>query len=285
MTVRVTIHDGMLAIDTPFSREFKDELKDIVPSIERKWDDKMRVWLVHPKHGKAVKKLIRKYYLVDIQIPDVKLEDGKINTDIIKLLYLGTVKDRNKGFAYGLDFETTNWDILIHKDVLETWFNGNLRKVEGPKSLFQVLGVSMDSTPDEIKKGFRKMALQWHPDHCKEPNAADKFRIINDAYNILKDEKMRERYLYGINQTALTFGNVRVNNQGIERDTDSYVPNLRCGILNAKYEITMGRRIVQEIYSWDDIVDANGKILVTSWAYGDTRLSIEWVDPNMYGWY
>ncbi|EAL5903088.1 J domain-containing protein [Campylobacter lari] len=61
-------------------------------------------------------------------------------------------------------------------------------------SLYEILGVSQNASADEIKKAYRKLARQYHPDINKEAGAEEKFKEINAAYEILSDEKKRAQY-------------------------------------------------------------------------------------------
>ncbi|WP_139451816.1 DnaJ C-terminal domain-containing protein [Campylobacter armoricus] len=61
-------------------------------------------------------------------------------------------------------------------------------------SLYDTLGVSKNASADEIKKAYRKLARQYHPDINKESGAEEKFKEINAAYEILSDEKKRAQY-------------------------------------------------------------------------------------------
>ncbi|WP_257929582.1 co-chaperone-curved DNA binding protein A [Campylobacter lari] len=61
-------------------------------------------------------------------------------------------------------------------------------------SLYETLGISQNASADEIKKAYRKLARQYHPDINKEVGAEEKFKEINAAYEILSDEKKRAQY-------------------------------------------------------------------------------------------
>lgn len=62
------------------------------------------------------------------------------------------------------------------------------------KKLYNVLGVKHDASHHEIKKAFRKLAQEFHPDRNKDAGAEDKFKEINAAYAVLGDEKKRAAY-------------------------------------------------------------------------------------------
>lgn len=63
------------------------------------------------------------------------------------------------------------------------------------KSYYKTLGIPKTASEDEIKKAFKKKALQYHPDHNKnDPKAEEKFKDVNEAYAVLKDKKKRKQY-------------------------------------------------------------------------------------------
>jgi len=64
------------------------------------------------------------------------------------------------------------------------------------KDYYGILGVSRNASDTEIKKAYRKLAMQYHPDRNpgKEKWANDKFKEINEAYGVLGDPKKRKQY-------------------------------------------------------------------------------------------
>lgn len=59
---------------------------------------------------------------------------------------------------------------------------------------YETLGVARTANPDEIKKAFRRLAMRYHPDRNKEPGAEQRFKEINEAYEVLSDPDKRAAY-------------------------------------------------------------------------------------------
>jgi DnaJ-class molecular chaperone len=64
------------------------------------------------------------------------------------------------------------------------------------KDYYKILNISQDATDQDIKKAFRRLALQHHPDHNPDNprEAGEKFKEINEAYEILGDDQKRWQY-------------------------------------------------------------------------------------------
>jgi len=63
------------------------------------------------------------------------------------------------------------------------------------KDYYKILGVPRNATEKEIKKAYRKLARQYHPDaNPNDPTAEEKFKEINEAYEVLSDPEKRKRY-------------------------------------------------------------------------------------------
>src|SRR5690606_20041147 len=63
------------------------------------------------------------------------------------------------------------------------------------KDFYKVLGVASNASSDEIKKAYRKLAKQYHPDaNPNDATAAERFKEISEAYSVLSDDAKRKQY-------------------------------------------------------------------------------------------
>jgi len=75
---------------------------------------------------------------------------------------------------------------------------------------YRTLGVQRDATLDQIKAAYRKLAMQYHPDRNKSPEAEEKFKEITEAYAVLSDEQKRRQYD--------AYGSAGIHNQYTQED-------------------------------------------------------------------
>lgn len=80
------------------------------------------------------------------------------------------------------------------------------------RDYYEVLGVARSASLDDIKRAFRKLAMKYHPDRNKEPDAEQKFKEINEAYQVLSDQNKRNLYdqfgFDGLNQNGFSGENI-----------------------------------------------------------------------------
>ena len=84
-----------------------------------------------------------------------------------------------------------------------------------PVDYYETLGVDRAANDEQIRRAFRRKAMEFHPDRNKTPGAEDKFKEINEAYQVLSDQEKRSRYD--------RFGHAGVNG-GADRPFDGFDP-------------------------------------------------------------
>ena len=65
---------------------------------------------------------------------------------------------------------------------------------ENKRDYYEVLGVEKNAAEDQIKKAYRKLAAKYHPDVNHEADAEEKFKEINEAYEVLSNDEKRQLY-------------------------------------------------------------------------------------------
>lgn len=111
------------------------------------------------------------------------------------------------------------------------------------KDYYQILGVSKDADEATIKKAFRKLAKQYHPDtNVGNAEAEKKFKEINEAYSILSDEEKRKAYDEEKCEQTKT-----ANNSAKESKKTSRATNPFAGFSAQNFKMDFGDMMFDEI--------------------------------------
>ena len=262
---------------TPYDPGFVTNLKLQIPPTERRWDPAKKVWVVDPSHGQYVSNLCKQFFGEHVHVPKGNVKGQSPERRILEIRYLGMTKDRGDGERSAFGNSNGSWSVVFPEKVLTAWFSGTETKQAAQAiTLYALLGLNNSCEESEIKKAFRRMARQWHPDICKEPNAHEMFINIKNAYDVLKDPVKRARYNAGLVLEA----SMERSKSGLEKllsASDGYRAPLRCGYLIAEGIEKVGRFVVSRIIQWEDIKNAAGLTLVVSWPAGADTWEEQWV--------
>lgn len=266
----ITVDGNLLVLNTPYNPGLVQDLKMFIPSEGRRWDKDKKVWLIDPAYGKELKRLVKQYFGEDVKLPKIKTSTDQVQR-IFELRYLGACKPRGGDEPSAFGLVDGEWSVIFPESVLKDWFGAMGNNTVDTSTLYAALGVKKDASEDEIKAGFRRMARQWHPDVCKEPDAQEQFIKIKNAFDLLSDPGKRARYDAGLALMAFS----RVDNQ-VQDFAQFYRSPLRCGLIMAEGVKQVGRFMVKKIMVWQDITNNKGQVLVTSWPAGATKHVEAW---------
>lgn len=278
----LTYESGVLVYRTPYEPDLVAALKVKVPAADRKWDGTRKVWLVAPQHAHELVELTARHLGEDIAMPAIPQQTAAPEVRILDIRYIGQTKDRGNGERSAFGWVNGGWNVVFPEPVLRAWFGLDQQRPEEAPTLYGVLGLKQQAAESEIKKAYRRLALQWHPDRCSEPDAKEVFIRIQHAYEVLSDQGMRARYDAGLaleTQARATQPAMRQYARGSDPNQlslDGYRSPLRCGQIMCTGIETLGRFVVSEIHGWEDIVDRAGRVLVTSWPKGATIFEEQW---------
>lgn len=267
---------GDFALRSSYDPGFVAALKRDVPAGERRWDGNSKVWLISPRSAGIVAGLVTQHYGVPCSVR-VSAAARVTETKLVRMEYLGTAKDRGGDEPVAFGYADGDWTLALPLSVLKGWFgvaDDTPGRPEAAGTLYAVLAVGKDATPEDIKRSYRRLARQWHPDVCREPDAHEQFLRIKAAYDVLSDPGQRQKYNLGL---AFADSVGRAESYVTQLSNNDWRPPLRCGWLLVEGISSLGRLNVQKILGWEDITDALGRTMVSSWPAGANTFSVQWV--------
>lgn len=273
--IRIESVDGALAVHTPYSPDFVAELKARLSPADRKWDGGRKAWLVAAGCGPTIAVLVERHFGTTVNLPVTTAQGSRPSMTILDVRYIGVTRAREDGSESAFGWCNGGWNAVFPRAVLMTWFGATQRPGEAA-TLYAVLGVSQSASAADIKASWKRLARQWHPDVCREPDAAGQFRAIQEAWEILGDENRRARYNAGLALEA-TWKAQNGRNERVAHMDTNYRSPLRCGLILATGVQILGRHVVGEIHQWTDITNSQGQTLTTSWPAGAKEFVEQWI--------
>lgn len=270
----LTLDGTALIYRTPYNPALVADLKAQVPATDRQWDANTKAWRVAPQHATLLVSLTEQHLGEHIPVPQVSQLLSKNETRILEVRYIGATKDRGGDERSAFGYMDGAWKVIFPETVLRNWFDAPLKPDE-QLTLYQVLSIKQGATPDEVKSAYRRLSRQWHPDVCREPGASEVFMHIKNAYDLLSDAAKRRRYDAGLALQA-TLGRGE-NLAGFDNLAAGYRSPLRCGLLMCEGQERLGRFVVAAILAWEDITNAYGQTLSTSWVMGADKPLEVWL--------
>lgn len=272
--------DGNLQFSFSYNPGLITALKLEVPYADRTWQPDKKVWIVTPKHAAKLVELVAQYIGLQMTLPILSTKTSKLETKILKIEYLGAAKDRGNGEITATGYCEKSWSVIFSLEVLKAWFDpDNKGKPTETMTLYSILGLSQKVTQEEIKKAFWRLAKQWHPDVCKEPDATEQFKKLSYAYNVLNDPTTRKKYNAGLKlETSLTTKQPGIDwARGVIIKDEIYRAPLRCGYVLAEGTQVLNRFVVNKVLGWEDVTNDQGLTMVTSWPNGSDFFITEWI--------
>jgi len=264
--------DGMYQVSFGYNSGVVAALKARIPATHRSWNGLKKVWLVSGEYSGVLSDLSLLFYGIEAYLPELVSPAQEVKeVREFEVRYIGRVKHRVDGTDSAYGWANNEWCIIFPGNEIKSFFGIDPGKPDSASTLYAVLGVSSQGDQSKIKKAYRAAAMQWHPDHCSEPDAEKQFGMIHDAYEVLGDINKRARYDAGITlESTLGISTPR----SIAREW--YSPS-RCGLVSVSCRRILDKYIVDKILSWESIKNSDGRTLVTSWPMGENHFIERWI--------
>lgn len=312
------LESGVLLLKCAYSPALNADLKTRLPPSGRRWDADARGWRIDAQYGWMVSDLCAVHLGVRPPIPVAAVSVGPLprETRLFECRYVGKAKERSGGEWTASAWVRSpqpglpaaergrgDWGLSLTLQALRRYFEPSYRLRDpgddedteeapstadaAPPTLYDVLGVPADADEAALKRGYRAMTFQWHPDRCREPDAHERFIAIQDAYDTLREPAVRRRYDQGL----------RLEAEAAQPSEAFPAPSLRplaaIGVgeygwsprKRAGWFLVTGRPTVRgfratHVVDVQDIVDEHGCVLVSSWPKDGDDFEELWFGPD-----
>lgn len=278
--VKILPASGGYEVITPYEYGFVNDLKTMIPSSDRAYNSTRGSWSVAQKHGDLIVRLIERWFGETVTLPALQAAAAQLG--ILEVLYIGRTKQRESGDASAFGWIRPGiWGLVFPEAVLRGYFDPSYtteRKADRPAmaTYYETLGIQAGADLTAIKNGYRRMVKQWHPDVCREPDAAEVFRAVQHAYEVLSDPRQKARYDVGLKLEKQAKLTQPAKPKAPDLLYQPYRSPLKCGNLLCQYTELGSRKTIQKILQWEDIYNAAGQILSVSWVMGDKEPTLIW---------
>lgn len=276
-----------VAFESSYDALLVADFKNAIPASARRWEGKYKRWLVDRAYAPMCADLVAQYFGIKIPLPPAQVggtpAHAPIEQRLLKIEYLGRCKERQAGTeATATGFADGDWSVIFPESVLRAWFEPTGQAEEtpatkgNPATLYAVLMVTQAATADELRAAYRRLARSTHPDVNREPDAHERFIALQEAYAVLSDTGQRARYDVGL----LFEDQAKAEDPWESRTWDpaDYSAPLRCGYVFCSGRSKLGVFHVEQIIQWEDVTDAQGRVMVSSWPKGGQQFVVNWVE-------
>lgn len=266
------LNTGELMLDCSYDAGLVAAFKAKIPTSGRKphYEGKnFEYWIIAPEYAEVCADLVERFFGFRPDVPEIG-EVAQTQAKVIKLMYLGSAKPQPNGDKIARGHDGTGWNFIFPEGVLREYFGMPLDPSEAA-TYYGVLGIPEIATQEEIKKAYRRACFAWHPDHNKSPDAAEQFRVVQSAYDVLSNPIKKARY-----DNAPFVPDIGV-------DVENWKSPLNCGVLVVEGVEMLGRFNVSKILTWQDIYNDAGQVMAVYWGYDresgkfDDSYTVEWM--------
>lgn len=256
------------AIRYPYNPVFTDAIKAL-PAWTRGWNRDKQQWEIAPLVAPRIIDQLSALSGQSLAAPPADAYHPPVSVTV-EALYVGRIKGDGDFAAANVMTLSRQWRAVLWGPAVYRWF-GVQPASATPASLYDLIGVSPTASAAELANAIKRQLRQWHPDVCREPDAAERTRRILEARAILLAPAQRARYDAGLEAARLAAG------RAASRSDGEYRPPLRSGRITGQGYKIVDRWVVADIRHWDDLTDDQGRVAVVSWPHGADEPVVLWV--------